>query len=100
MLVLSRKTGQKLHIGDNITLTVLKTQGSTVRIGIEAPRDVTVRRAELPPLGQADSAAPEMKIHAPGDGKSPEGELNTSSPASVTGKSSGHPSRWSVNNME
>jgi carbon storage regulator CsrA len=50
MLVLSRKLGQQIRIGDQITLTVVKTKGNTVRIGIEAPKDVRVVRAELPPL--------------------------------------------------
>ena len=47
MLVLSRKPGQKLQIGDNITVTVLEVHGHVLRLGIEAPRDVRVLRAEL-----------------------------------------------------
>jgi carbon storage regulator len=47
MLVLSRKTNQKIQIGDSITLTVLEVKGSHVRIGIEAPREVRVLRSEL-----------------------------------------------------
>jgi len=47
MLVLSRKPGQKLQIGDNITITVLEVHGHVLRLGIEAPRDVRVLRAEL-----------------------------------------------------
>ena len=48
MLVLSRKQNQEIIIGDNIKITILKTKGNTVRIGIDAPRDVSVRRGELP----------------------------------------------------
>ena len=48
MLVLTRKTQERIHIGDNITITILKLKGNTVRIGIEAPRDVRVLRGELP----------------------------------------------------
>ena len=47
MLVLTRKQHEKIQIGDNITITVIKTKGQAVRIGIEAPSDVTVLRGEL-----------------------------------------------------
>jgi carbon storage regulator len=47
MLVLNRKTGEKIHVGDNITITVLEVQGNRVRIGIDAPTDVAILRAEL-----------------------------------------------------
>lgn len=48
MLVLSRKQKQEIMIGDNVKITVLKVKGNTVRLGIEAPRDVHVVRGELP----------------------------------------------------
>jgi len=47
MLVLSRKQDQEIVIGDNIRITVLKTRGNVVRLGIEAPRDIKVVRGEL-----------------------------------------------------
>lgn len=47
MLVLSRKEGERIQIGDNITLVVSKVSGNRVTIGIEAPRDVKVVRGEL-----------------------------------------------------
>lgn len=47
MLVLSRKEGEKLVIGDNITLVVTKISGNRVTLGIEAPSDVKVFRGEL-----------------------------------------------------
>lgn len=47
MLVLTRKPQEKIQIGDNITITVIKTKGSGVRLGIEAPADVPVLRGEL-----------------------------------------------------
>jgi carbon storage regulator len=47
MLVLSRKPGERICIGPNITIQVLDVQGAQVRIGIEAPRDVTILRSEL-----------------------------------------------------
>ena len=49
MLVLTRKLQQQIKIGDQITVTILRVKGHTVRIGIEAPRDVRVVRGELPP---------------------------------------------------
>ncbi len=48
MLVLSRKLKQEIMIGDNIKITVLKIKGNTVRLGIEAPRDIHVLRGEIP----------------------------------------------------
>lgn len=48
MLVLSTKSGQQIPIGDGIFVKVLRIQGNTVRIGIDAPREVQVRRLELP----------------------------------------------------
>lgn len=47
MLVLSRKEGEKLVLGDNITLVVSKITGNRVTLGIEAPADVTIFRGEL-----------------------------------------------------
>ena len=47
MLVLSRHPDEKIHIGDNIVLTVVEVRGDKVRIGIEAPRDITVHRQEI-----------------------------------------------------
>jgi carbon storage regulator len=47
MLVLSRKPSQKLHIGHNITVTVLGVRGGVVKLGIEAPGDVHILRGEL-----------------------------------------------------
>ncbi len=47
MLVLSRKAKQQIQIGPNITVTVLQVKGQSVRVGIEAPRDVCVLRTEL-----------------------------------------------------
>jgi carbon storage regulator len=47
MLVLSRKKDEKIVIGDNITLMVIEIRGDKVRLGIEAPKDVTVHREEV-----------------------------------------------------
>lgn len=47
MLVLSRKKDEKIVMGDYITLMVIEIRGDKVRLGIEAPRDVTVHREEV-----------------------------------------------------
>jgi carbon storage regulator len=47
MLVLSRKTGQRIHIGDQVTISVVRISGNRVRIGIEAPIEVPIHRLEL-----------------------------------------------------
>jgi carbon storage regulator len=47
MLVLTRKLTEVIRIGDSVVVTVLKIEGNKVRIGITAPREVDVMRAEL-----------------------------------------------------
>lgn len=47
MLILTRRVGEKLIIGENVTVTVLGVKGNQIRIGIDAPRDVQVNREEI-----------------------------------------------------
>ena len=47
MLILTRKVGESLMIGDEVTITVLGVKGNQVRIGVNAPRDVSVHREEF-----------------------------------------------------
>lgn len=47
MLVLTRRTGQSIRIGDGVELTVVRLEGDRVVLGIDAPRDVRVVRTEL-----------------------------------------------------
>jgi carbon storage regulator len=47
MLVLSRKENERLMIGENIVVTIVRVSGGKVRLGIEAPADVSIRREEL-----------------------------------------------------
>ena len=49
MLVLTRKKEETIRIGDNIVVKVVRVKGNTVRIGIDAPESIAVRRGELPP---------------------------------------------------
>ncbi|MFO7752546.1 MAG: carbon storage regulator CsrA [Desulfobacteraceae bacterium] len=47
MLVLTRKAGEKIRIGNDIVLSVLEVDGGTVKMGIDAPRDVDILRMEV-----------------------------------------------------
>ena len=47
MLVLSRKLGETIVIGENIVLTIVAIKGNQIRVGVEAPRSVSVWRGEL-----------------------------------------------------
>ncbi len=63
MLVLSRKLGEKILIGDNVVLTVVKVDRNQVRIGIEAPPDVAVFREEIAPGRTADPSFASVAAH-------------------------------------
>ncbi len=52
MLVLSRKLGEKIVIGDSIVLTVVKIDRNQIRLGIEAPANVAIYREEISPARQ------------------------------------------------
>ena len=47
MLILTRKSGEGIRIGDNITLKIIEIRGNQVRLGIDAPRDLSVHREEI-----------------------------------------------------
>ena len=64
MLVLSRKLGEKIFIGDNVCITVVDIQGGKVRLGIECPRNVPIYRQELLPVNDPTpppATAPELR---------------------------------------
>lgn len=54
MLVLTRKKHERLLIGDDIVLTIVEIKRGSVRLGVEAPRDVRIMRQEIAPKEQAD----------------------------------------------
>jgi carbon storage regulator len=61
MLVLSRKLGEKIYIGENICITVVDIDRGKIRLGIEAPRDVAIYRQELLPV-QSQPPGPAQKL--------------------------------------
>jgi carbon storage regulator len=62
MLVLSRKLGEKIFIGENICITVVDIDRGKIRLGIEAPRDVPIFRQELLPLKVSSTDATSAPI--------------------------------------
>jgi carbon storage regulator len=60
MLVLTRKVGERIHIGEGIVLTVVRIQGDRVRLGVTAPPDVAVHREEIRDRMRAGGPSPAM----------------------------------------
>ena len=61
MLVLTRKAKQQIQIGPNITITVLQIKGQSVRLGIEAPHELTVLRTEIAKRDSSDKQDPTVQ---------------------------------------
>ena len=64
MLILTRRIGETLMIGDEITATVLGVKGNQVRIGVNAPKDVPVHREEIAERIKAEKARGEPSTEA------------------------------------
>ena len=60
MLVLTRKHNETLHIGNDIVLTIVRVRGDSVRIGIQAPKEIHVMRSELLGMQPKQTSAPEQ----------------------------------------
>lgn len=56
MLILTRRCGEAVVIGEDVTVTILGTKGKQIRIGVTAPKSLNVRREELPPRQQEQTA--------------------------------------------
>ena len=85
MLVLSRKLNQTICIGDNISVSVVRIKGNVIQLGIEAPRDIHVVRAELI---DRDAKLAEQQVKLPsgtGDAVRPpsSGEANNESEVDI-----------------
>lgn len=61
MLILSRKLGEKILIGEGICITVVDIDRGKIQLGIEAPRDVPIFRQELLPLDRSEPRAVDRK---------------------------------------
>lgn len=58
MLVLTRKPGEGINVGDTIHFKIVRVNGNRVTVGVEAPRDVRIVRDELPPLREEGEDKP------------------------------------------
>jgi hypothetical protein len=68
MLILTRRPGESLHLGDHIKITVLGVQGKQIKIGLEVPMTCSVSRGVYPGAGAEPAGALRCGIRCPGGG--------------------------------
>ena len=66
MLILTRRVGETLVIGDDVNVTVLGVRGNQIRIGVDAPREVTVHREEIYQRINAEAGAKSRLVYENG----------------------------------
>ncbi|MDO4558703.1 MAG: carbon storage regulator [Planctomycetia bacterium] len=82
MLVFSRKTGEKISIGDGIEVSVVRISPSTVRIGVVAPKDCTIVRGEL--VGRHGSTDRSTSTNRPGDSSTKDSSVTSTTSTATT----------------
>ena len=71
MLILTRRVGETLVIGDDVNVTVLGVKGNQIRIGVDAPREVTVHREEIYQRIKQEAGQESDGLHENGPGAGP-----------------------------
>lgn len=101
MLVLSRKLNEQIRIDDRVTVTVLRVKGNSVRLGIDAPKDVRVVRGELPPLDDGTHKQAPLSRKLPRLAKLDESPVpkDDADRRQRAAAAPNHPERWTVASM-
>jgi carbon storage regulator len=68
MLILTRREGESVLIGDEVTITVLRVKGNQVRLGVNAPKNIAVQREEISERVRPEVIGTVASAAAPGDG--------------------------------
>jgi carbon storage regulator len=89
MLLLTRKLGENIRIGDDVKITIVEVKGNHVKLGIDAPPSVKVHREEIyERIQQENRRAQALRAAAEGDG-TPNGETGTARPGTTPGATPG-----------
>jgi len=80
MLVLTRKLNEQIQIGDDVTITVLRVKGNTIRLGIDAPRSTRVVRGELERFADEGEAVADEALETAAGSTKPTAPATSTSP--------------------